>query len=105
MKVWTCPVVLPPRSPPGKRITTLSHLAGGGGCGSIPVGGDTGLMEGEAKVWSSQGMQATGGQRAGRGEVLGGSGRGGLGVGKMVVAADAGIELVGLHRRPNEEWV
>ena len=62
-------------------------------------------MEGEAKVWSSQGMQTTGGQRAGRGEVLGGSGRGGLGVGKMVVAADAGIELVGLHRRPNEEWV
>jgi hypothetical protein len=62
-------------------------------------------MEGEAEVWSSQGMQTTGGQGAGRGVLVGGSGRGGSVVMKMVVAAGAGIELVGLHRRPNEEWV
>ena len=62
-------------------------------------------MEGEAEVWSSQGMQTTGERGAGKGVVVGGSGRGGLGVVKTVVAADAGIELVGLHRRPIEEWV
>ena len=116
MKVWTCPVVLPPRSPPAKRITTLSPLAEGGGWGCNSGGGDTGLMEGEAEVWSSQGMPTTGGRGAGgRGVVVGGSGRARLGVVKMKKkscflsgenpAADAGIELVGLHRRLNEEWV